>query len=101
METSRPYKTNVTNVGKVSSPIITPVGSPIRATSSGAALPFGKVNYQRMLVGIVLVLLGFFIMSLDKTDFGFGFLGLTLGPIVVMVGFIVEFFAILVKPKQS
>ena len=100
METSRPYKTNVTSVGKVSAPIITPL-APIRTTSSGAALPSGKVNSQRMLVGIVLVLLGFFIMSLDKADFGFGFLGLTLGPIVVMVGFIVEFFAILVKPKQS
>ena len=71
---------------------------PIRPTPS-VAMPFGRQNYTYMLIGIVLVLTGFFIMSLDKEEFGFGFLGLTLGPIVVMSGFIVEFFAILARPK--
>ena len=33
-------------------------------------------------------------MSLDQEDYGFGFLGLTLGPIIVLSGFIIEFFAI-------
>ena len=50
-----------------------------------------------MLAGIFLVLAGFFTMTLDKEEFGFGFLGLTLGPIMVMSGFVVEFFAILKK----
>jgi hypothetical protein len=61
------------------------------------ALPFGKTNYTLMLAGIAIILIGFFIMSLDKTEFGFGFLGLTLGPIIVLAGFALEFFAILKK----
>lgn len=64
-----------------------------------AALPFGRRNYVLMLAGIAVILAGFFIMSLDKAEFGFGFLGLTLGPVVVMGGFMLEFFAILARPK--
>jgi Protein of unknown function (DUF3098) len=59
------------------------------------ALPFGKTNYTLMLAGIAIILVGFFVMSFDKTEFGFGFLGLTLGPIIVLAGFGLEFFAIL------
>lgn len=62
-------------------------------------LPFGKKNYVLMLVGIGLLTLGFTLMSLDSEPYGFGFLGLTLGPIVVMSGFIVEIIAILAKPE--
>lgn len=75
-----------------------------RPTGTEAArtvpLPFGRQNYTLMLIGIGTILAGFFIMSLDKEEFGFGFLGLTLGPIVVMAGFMLEFFAILVRPKS-
>ena len=60
-------------------------------------LPFGKTNYTLMLAGIAIILIGFFVMSLDKEEFGFGFLGLTLGPIIVLAGFGLEFFAILKK----
>ncbi len=69
--------------------------------SPAAALPFGRRNYTIMLAGIGVILLGFFIMTLDKEEFGFGFLGLTLGPIVVMSGFMLEFFAILSRPKNA
>ncbi|MEA5139827.1 DUF3098 domain-containing protein [Arcicella rigui] len=65
--------------------------------SNKEKLPFGKTNYTIMLVGIAIILAGFFIMSLDKEEFGFGFLGLTLGPIIVLLGFGIEFFAILKK----
>ncbi len=58
-------------------------------------LPFNKKNYTWMLIGLAIIMLGFIIMSMDKQEFGFGFLGLTLGPIVVIAGFIFEFFAIL------
>ncbi|MGL4631923.1 MAG: DUF3098 domain-containing protein [Leadbetterella sp.] len=57
-------------------------------------LAFGKGNYIFMLIGIGLIVLGYFIMTLDKEEFGFGFLGITLGPIVAILGFIVEFYAI-------
>ena len=67
------------------------------AINNKEALPFGKTNYKLMIVGIVIILTGFFVMSLDKTEFGFGFLGLTLGPIIVLSGFALEFFAILKK----
>ena len=72
---------------------------PVAPIPPVAALPFGRRNYTIMLAGIAVILLGFFIMSLDKEEFGFGFLGLTLGPIVVMSGFMLEFFAILSRPK--
>lgn len=52
-----------------------------------------------MLVGIAILIIGFIMMSLDDQEYGFGFLGITLGPITVMIGFIVEFFAILSKPE--
>jgi len=65
------------------------------AINNKEALPFGKTNYTLMIAGIIIILTGFFVMSLDKTEFGFGFLGLTLGPIIVLSGFALEFFAIL------
>lgn len=74
---------------------------PPRRTDPAAALPFGRRNYTLMLAGIGVILLGFFIMSLDKEEFGFGFLGLTLGPLVVMSGFVLEFFAILARPARA
>lgn len=80
-------------------PIRSSIAEPVRPVTS-AALPFGRQNYLLMLAGIGTILAGFFIMSLDKEEFGFGFLGLTLGPIVVMSGFVLEFFAILARPKS-
>jgi hypothetical protein len=38
--------------------------------------------------------IGFYIMTLDKEPFGFGFLGLTLGPILVLAGVIIPIFAL-------
>ncbi|MCI0750855.1 MAG: DUF3098 domain-containing protein [Flammeovirgaceae bacterium] len=63
-------------------------------------LPFGKKNYQYMIIGVVLLVVGFIIMSIDKEQHGFGFLGLTLGPIIVVAGFVIEIFAILQKPTK-
>lgn len=63
-------------------------------------LVFGKQNYQIMLLGLAVLVIGFITMSLDKEDYGFGFLGLTLGPILVMVSFGIQFWAILHKDKS-
>jgi|TARA_B110000967_G_scaffold191625_1_gene217456 uncharacterized membrane protein len=62
---------------------------------------FKKINYLIMISGIALILLGFVIMSLDQETYGFGFLGLTLGPIIVFSGFMIQFVAILYKSKKS
>ena len=64
-------------------------------------LPFGRANYLLMIVGVVIILIGFIVMSLDKEVFGFGTLGLTIGPLIVMSGFVLEFFAILRRPTNQ
>lgn len=64
-------------------------------------LPFGKKNYQWMVIGIVTLIVGFTVMAMDKEPYGFGFLGLTLGPIIVVLGFILEIFAILHTPQEN
>ena len=66
---------------------------------SNSNLPFDKNNYRLMVIGIIIVSVGFFIMTLDSEDYGYGFLGLTLGPIIVLLGFIFQFFAIFYKSK--
>jgi hypothetical protein len=53
-----------------------------------------------MIIGVLTLVVGFVIMSSDNKQHGFGFLGLTLGPVVVMAGFIIEIFAILRKPSK-
>lgn len=62
---------------------------------------FNKDNYRWMLIGLAVLILGFIVMSLDGTQHGQGFLGLTLGPIIIMAGFIIEFYAIFKKPKTG
>lgn len=64
-------------------------------------LAFQKINYMIMLVGVVMLILGFFIMTLDTEPYGFGFLGLTLGPLTVLLGFAIEFVAILYRSKEN
>jgi len=73
--------------------------SEINEPTRNSALPFNKQNYILMLVGLGLIFLGFFIMTQDKEEFGFGFLGITLGPAIAFIGFIFEFYAIFKKKK--
>ncbi|KAA3438541.1 DUF3098 domain-containing protein [Rufibacter hautae] len=62
---------------------------------------FGRRNYQIMIVGLVVMAIGFILMAMDSEPYGYGFLGLTLGPIVLVAGFIIQFFAILAKPRKN
>lgn len=82
MKNITPNKTEVTNADN---------------TGNKSALPFNRQNYILMLIGVGLILLGFFIMTLDKEEFGFGFLGITLGPAITFIGFLFEFYAIFKK----
>jgi hypothetical protein len=61
---------------------------------------FTKENYYLMLVGIAVLFTGFILMASDSTTFGFGFLGLTLGPLTVLSGFAIQFLAIFYKAKK-
>ena len=54
-----------------------------------------------MIIGLVIIVVGFTIMSLDSEPQGFGFLGLTLGPIVTVFGFLFQIYAILHKPEEQ
>ncbi|HAI76310.1 MAG TPA: DUF3098 domain-containing protein [Microscillaceae bacterium] len=62
-------------------------------------LAFTKENYYLMFSGIIALLAGLYIMSIDKETFGFGFMGLTLGPVIVFLSFMVQFVAILYRKK--
>ena len=60
-------------------------------------MPFGKMNYILVIVGIALIALGFILMigggSSDPDVFNeqmFNFRRLTLAPILVLAGFVVE-----------
>jgi hypothetical protein len=61
---------------------------------SQSNMPLGAKDIKILLLGIGIMLIGFFVMTLDKEEFGFGFLGLTLGPILVLVGIIIPIFAL-------
>jgi fumarate reductase subunit D len=67
----------------------------------------GKENYKLLIIGMVIILLGFILMiggaSDDPNVFNedvFSFRRITLAPIVVLGGFIFEIWAIMKKPKE-
>ena len=70
---------------------------------------FGKENYTLMLIGLVIMAIGFFVMaggkSPDPMKFNdneiYSFTRITLAPILIMLGFVIEIFAIMKKPKES
>jgi hypothetical protein len=62
---------------------------------------FTKKNYILMLIGIGIIILGFIIIGMDSAPHGFGFLGLTLGPIITLAGFIFEFYAIFYRSEKK
>lgn len=64
-------------------------------------LPLGSINYVLLVLGVLMIALGFVLMALDQATYGFGVLGLTIGPITVLAGFAIEFLAILYDRKKS
>lgn len=68
---------------------------------------FGKENYRLMLIGLAFIVVGFLLMigggSDDPNKFSaelFSFRRLTLAPILILAGYVVEIFAIMKKPKD-
>jgi len=69
---------------------------------------FKKKNYILLISGLVLILLGISLMiggeSEDPTKFSdeiFNFQRLTLAPILIVSGFILEIFAIMIKSENN
>ena len=63
-------------------------------------LTFKRINYILLLAGIAVLAAGFILMTLETAEHGYGILGLTVAPIVIMTGFGIQFAAILYKPKK-
>ena len=69
-------------------------------------LLFGKRNYKFMLIGIFFIAIGFILMSgggsEDPNIFNeeiYSFRRIRLAPMLVILGFIIEVYAILIKPE--
>ena len=94
---------NQKNPSKPVSAVKTPVTGKENAPAS-ADLAFGKINYQLMVACIVLLIIGYMLMSggkqTDPNVFNeeiFSFRRITLAPIVVILGYIVGVYAIIKK----
>ncbi|MBP6430413.1 MAG: DUF3098 domain-containing protein [Ferruginibacter sp.] len=70
---------------------------------------FNKQNYMWMLAGLVIMAIGFILMAggksadpkvFDDSDVN-GFRRITLAPLLIVGGLIVEIFAIMKKPKDN
>jgi hypothetical protein len=91
--------TKQTNTGKQIKPQQQPTSSYL----------FGKENYILMLVGVVVLTIGFLLMvggkSADPTKFNdaeiYSVTRITIAPIVILAGFIIEIFAIMKQPKKD
>ena len=74
---------------------------------STVAFAFGKENYKLLIIGLVVIIVGFLLMigggSDDPNVFSediFSFRRMTLAPILILAGYIIEIYAIMKKPKD-
>jgi hypothetical protein len=68
---------------------------------------FGRENYRLMLIGLAFIVVGFLLMvgggSTDPDKFNpeiFSFRRITLAPILILAGYVIEIFAIMKRPKD-
>ena len=80
---------------------------PVTAASNVPPL-FGKENYMWMLIGVAVIILGFILMSggrsadpklFDKNEV-YSPMRITIAPLLIVAGFIIEIFAIMKKSKN-
>ncbi len=92
-------------------PAATTTAKPIKTLQfkKEATFLFDRENYMWMIGGVALILIGFMLMSGGKSanphefhyDEIYSFRRITLAPIVVLLGFFVEVYAIMKKPKDT
>ncbi len=77
------------------------------AVETSKAFAFGRENYKLLLIGLAFIVVGFLLMigggSDDPDVFSediFSFRRMTLAPILILAGFVIEIFAIMKKPKD-
>ena len=84
-----------------------PASEKVKAVADSAGFAFGKQNYKLLFIGLALIFVGFLLMigggSDDPEVFSegiFNFRRLTLAPILVLAGYVIEIFAIMKKPAE-
>lgn len=70
------------------------------------AFVFGRDNYILILTGLAFIVVGFLLMiggnAKDPNEFSydiFNFRRMTLAPIIVLIGYVIEVYAIMKKPR--
>ena len=72
----------------------------MQPTSPTPRFAFGPRNYRLMWIGLAVLAAGFITMMFgDKENYGEDFVGITLGPLLLIAGFGIEFAAIMVRDK--
>jgi hypothetical protein len=56
--------------------------------------PLNAKSIYILILGIFIMFVGLFIMTLDKEPFGFGALGITIGPIIVLIGVFIPIYSL-------
>jgi hypothetical protein len=80
-----------------------------KTDKSGIGLALGLHNYKLMLIGFAIIIVGFVLMSGGKSpdpnvfnaEELYSFRRITLAPIVVILGFAFEIYAIMKKPAKK
>jgi hypothetical protein len=99
---------------KVKKPVQAKPATPAAKPQAAPAVPvktgefaFGKENYRLLFIGLAFIVLGFILMigggSKDPKVFNpaiFNFQHITLAPILLLTGYVIEIFAIMKKPKD-
>jgi len=63
--------------------------------------PLNNNRLIYLVIGLITMFVGFFVMTLDKEEFGFGFLGITLGPILVLIGLLLPILSLFNSKKND
>ncbi|HKI90566.1 MAG TPA: DUF3098 domain-containing protein [Draconibacterium sp.] len=76
--------------------------------SKDTGFALGKENYKLMIIGFVVIVVGFVLMAGGGSDdpkvFNpdiFSFRRITLAPVLLLFGFLFEIYAIMKKPKSN
>ena len=79
----------------------------MKESNDNSKFAFTKNNYILLGIGVLFVIIGLFLMqgggSLDPSNFNeeiFSFQKITLAPILIVSGFVINVFAILYSPKK-
>src|SRR6476620_1600 len=91
---------------KTSSPIEKKPNTVVPATNNSI---FTKDNYLWMLIGIIVIAIGMFLMSggaskdpsVFNKDEVYSFTRITIAPILIMAGLVLEIYAIFKRPKPT